>query len=94
MGWRFDPHRLAEVVDNRTAISDGKTPTCFPPRARLLVLRMKKILILSVLAAFACVSAVQAGESCCSKTKAAACSKATAKKADTSVKGATLLVRK
>lgn len=55
---------------------------------------MKKILILSVLAAFACVSAVQAGESCCSKTKAAACSKATAKKADTSVKGATLLVRK
>ena len=69
---------------------------CFSSAARLQVLHMKKILVLSILAAFAFVSAVQAGEACCDKTKAkaAACSKATAKKADTSVKGATLLVRK
>ena len=53
---------------------------------------MKKLLICSVLAAFASVTAVQAGEACCSKTKAAACSKATAKKASTQVKGAELLI--
>ena len=64
---------------------------------------MKKFLLGSILAAFACVSAVQAGEDC-NKAKAAACTdkaksaccagKAVAKKADTSVRGATLLVRK
>jgi hypothetical protein len=34
---------------------------------------MKKLLFLSVVAAFACVSAVQAGEDCAAKAKAAAC---------------------
>lgn len=34
---------------------------------------MKKLLVLSVVAAFACVSAVQAGEDCAAKAKAAAC---------------------
>jgi hypothetical protein len=60
-------------------------------------MRMKKILLCSVLAAFACASAVQAGEKCastCSASKATTCSKATAKKSDGSVKGAQLLVRK
>lgn len=66
---------------------------------------MKKLLVLSLLAAFACVTAVQAGESCCDKSKASACSdskaaccsstKKVTKKVDSSVKGASqLLVRK
>ena len=66
---------------------------------------MKKLLALSVLAAFACITAVQAGESCCDKSKASTCSdskaaccsstKKVTKKVDTSVKGASqLLVRK
>ena len=66
---------------------------------------MKKMLILSILAAFACVTAVQAGENCCDKSKASTCSdrkaaccsstKQVTKKVDTSVKGASqLLVRK
>lgn len=63
---------------------------------------MKKLLVLSILAAFACVTAVQAGENCadkskasdCSASKAACCSSAkkVAKKADSSVKGAALLM--
>jgi len=63
---------------------------------------MKKILVLSVMAAFACVTAVQAGESCCAKSKASTCSDSKAaccssakkmtKKVDTSVKGASLLM--
>jgi len=55
---------------------------------------MKTMLVLSILA---CVTAVQAGESCCDKSKAACCSstKQVTKKVDTSVKGASqLLVRK
>jgi hypothetical protein len=56
---------------------------------------MKKPLLGSVLVAFACVS-LQAGEACCDKSKATTCSaaKKTVTKADTSVKGATLLVRR
>jgi hypothetical protein len=67
---------------------------------------MKKLLLGTTLAAFACLSAVQAGENCCDKNKTAClgkdCSaksagcaqKTMAKKADLSVKGATLLVRR
>lgn len=56
---------------------------------------MKKLLLCSVLAAFACASAVQAGEACCAaKAKATNCSKAMTKKSDGSVKGAQLLVMK
>ena len=55
---------------------------------------MKKLLICSVLAAFACASAVQAGEACCSKSKATNCSKSMTKKSDGTVKGAQLLVMK
>ncbi len=55
---------------------------------------MKNLLLCSVLAAFACASAVQAGEACCTKTKASTCSKSTAKKSDGTVKGAQLLVMK
>jgi hypothetical protein len=66
---------------------------------------MKKLIVLSILAAFACVTAVQAGENCCDKSKASTCSdsktsccssaKKVTKKVDTSVKGASqLLVRK
>ena len=69
---------------------------------------MNKILFCSIIAAFAGLSTMQAGE-CCDKNKAscagkdsAACAakssccagKAMAKKADISVKGATLLVRR
>lgn len=55
---------------------------------------MKKLLLCSIVAAFACVSAVQAGEEC-AKAKSTCCpSKAVVKKADASVRGATLLVRK
>jgi hypothetical protein len=60
---------------------------------------MKKLLVLSIVAAFACVTAVQAGESStkastCSESKTACCASAkkVTKKADTSVKGATLLM--
>jgi len=57
---------------------------------------MKKLLLCSVLAAFAV--AAYAGDSCCDKSKAACCAPATkkvVKKIDPSVdKGATLLVRK
>jgi hypothetical protein len=57
---------------------------------------MKKLLLCSLLAAFAV--AVQAGDSCCDKAKATTCSSPTkkvVKKFDPSVdKGATLLVRK
>ena len=65
---------------------------------------MKSLLTVLTLAAFACVNAAQAGESCdkaktgccADKAKAACCEKGAkqAKKADVSVKGATLLVRK
>lgn len=56
---------------------------------------MKKILLCSVLVAFACASAVQAGEACCAaKAKASSCSKSAAKKSDGTVKGAQLLVMK
>lgn len=66
---------------------------------------MKKLLVLSILAAFACVTAVQAGESStdknktstCSDSKAACCSSAkqVTKKVDSSVKGASqLMVRR
>lgn len=64
---------------------------------RLFILRMKKLLLCSVLAAFACASAVQAGEACCAakaKAKATDCSKAMTKKSDGTVKGAQLLVMK
>jgi len=62
---------------------------------------MKKLLLCSVVAAFACVS-LQAGETAaCDKSKASTCSAANAcsaakkvTKASTSVKGATLLVAK
>ena len=63
---------------------------------------MKKFILCSALAAFTCVIAVQAGETC-DKNKAACAAKTTsacgadkvaAKKADVSVRGATLLVRK
>ena len=71
---------------------------------------MKKFLLGSILAAFACATAVQAGDAS-TKAKAAACpdtvksacaaktaccseKAVVAKKADTSVRGATLLVRK
>ena len=63
---------------------------------------MKKLLVLSILAAFACVTAVQAGENSADKGKAATCSdgkaaccssaKKVTKKVDTSVKGASLLL--
>jgi hypothetical protein len=57
---------------------------------------MKKLLLCSLLAAFAV--AVQAGDSCCDKSKAATCAPATkkvVKKLDPSAdKGATLLVKK
>ena len=57
---------------------------------------MKTLLLCSILVVFAV--AVQAGDSCCDKSKAATCSQATkkvVKKIDPSVdKGATLLVRK
>jgi len=39
---------------------------------------MKKLLVLSIVAAFACISAVQAGETPCDKAKATECSKAKA----------------
>ena len=66
---------------------------------------MKKFLVLSLMAAFACVTAVQAGEDCAAKSKASDCSagkaaccssaKKVTKKVDSSVKGASqLLVRK
>jgi hypothetical protein len=63
---------------------------------------MKKLLFLSTMCAFASVSAVQAGESsdkakpsCSDSAKSSCCAtKATAKKADVSVRGATLLVRR
>jgi len=67
---------------------------------------MKKLLILSVVAAFACVNAVLAGENNANKSQASTCSESktccasakkvtkVTKKADTSVKGATLLVRR
>jgi len=63
---------------------------------------MKKLLLCSIVAAFASVTAVQAGESsdkakssCSESAKSSCCaSKAVAKKADTSVRGATLLVRR
>ena len=64
---------------------------------------MKKLLVLSLLAAFACVTAVQAGENSADKSKASDCSaskastccpsaKKVTKKVDTSVKGASLLM--
>ena len=63
---------------------------------------MKKLLVLSLLAAFACVTAVQAGENSADKSKASTCSdsktaccasaKQVTKKVDTSVKGASLLM--
>ena len=69
---------------------------------------MKKLLLYSTLTAFACLGAVQAGENCdknktaCAGKDSAACAgksaccaeKVMVKKADTSVKGATLLVRR
>jgi len=63
---------------------------------------MKKLLLCSIVAAFASVTAVQAGEStdkskatCADSAKTSCCaSKAVAKKADTSIRGATLLVRR
>ena len=65
---------------------------------------MKSFLTALALAAFACVNAAQAGESCdkakagccAEKAKAACCEKGAkqAKKANVSVKGATLLVRR
>ena len=63
---------------------------------------MKKLLLCSIVAAFASVTAAQAGEgtdkaksSCSESAKSSCCaSKAVAKKADTSVRGATLLVRR
>ncbi len=65
---------------------------------------MKTLLTALTLAVFACVNAAQAGESCdkakagccAEKAKAACCEKDAkqAKKADVSVRGATLLVRK
>ncbi len=66
-------------------------------RLTLFIVRMKKILLCSVLVAFACASAVQAGEACCAakaKAKATDCSKAMTKKSDGTVKGAQLLVMK
>jgi hypothetical protein len=60
---------------------------------------MKKLLLCSVVAAFACVS-LQAGETAaCDKSKASSCASACSAakkvtKASTSVKGATLLVAK
>jgi hypothetical protein len=71
-------------------------PACLQPVHPLYILAMKKLLLCSVLAAFACVSAVQAGEEC-AKAKSTCCSakaKAVVKKADVSVRGATLLVRR
>jgi hypothetical protein len=63
---------------------------------------MKKLLVLSLLAAFACVTAVQAGETSADKSKASTCSesktaccasaKKVTKKVDPSVKGASLLM--
>ena len=69
---------------------------------------MKKLLLASTLTVFAYLSAVQAGENCdknkasCTGKDAATCAaksaccaeKTMVKKADTSVKGATLLVRR
>jgi len=69
---------------------------------------MKKLLLCSVVAAFACVSAVQAGEdkacpaqakTCSEKAKATDCSacctkKAVTKKADSTAKGASQLIAK
>jgi hypothetical protein len=62
---------------------------------------MKKLFFCSILTAFVCITAAQAGENCCDKTKTACASKSSccaekpvAKKADISVKGATLLVRR
>jgi len=66
---------------------------------------MKKLLLCSVLAAFASVTALQAGEakpcdqakaSCSEQAKSSCCSKALAmkKKTDMEVKGATLLVKR
>lgn len=59
---------------------------------------MKKLLLCSALTVFAVATAVQAGDSCCDKSKASTCTQATkkvVKKIDPSVdKGATLLVRK
>jgi hypothetical protein len=65
---------------------------------------MKTFLTALILAAFACVNAAQAGENCdkakagccADKAKAACCEKGEkqARKADVSVRGATLLVRK
>lgn len=63
---------------------------------------MKTIILCSALALFACVTAVKAGETCdknktaCAAKSASSCcaDKAVAKKADLSVRGATLLVRK
>jgi hypothetical protein len=63
---------------------------------------MKKLLVLSLMAAFACVTAVQAGEKKDTKAQASTCeakstccaaaAKKVTKKADTSVKGASLLL--
>jgi hypothetical protein len=63
---------------------------------------MKKLLLCSLIAAFASVTAVQAGESsdkgkgtCADAAKSSCCAgKVAARKADVSVRGATLLVRR
>ena len=117
-------HRFGEMIEimppPRFCVPSGpKRSTAKPPRlerklafrarSRYKIPTMKKFLLCSTLAAFACVAAVQAGEDC-DKSKAACTDKAKSacaaksacctttktvvKKADVSVKGATLLVRK
>lgn len=76
----------------------------FRPGMGYRILTMKSFLTVLTLAAFVCVNAAQAGENCdkakagccADKAKASCCEKDAkqAKKADVSVKGATLLVRK
>jgi hypothetical protein len=85
---------MAQLFPSRchAASAEALNLTCVSREYRLSVSRMKKLLLCSVVVAFASMTAVQAGEACCSKTKAAACSKSTTAKASTQVKGAELLM--